>query len=254
MIRPYRAKSSIPESHVDLIKGTVVSQTETSVQVPHAEHPQLAPLVFEDIAQPVDFALPTFPCTEISKPELDPNPLPVCNFLAATAPPECLQQGPKLEGPEVIATSALAITEIAKEAIAVQLSKITGISLPISHLCLSQSDYDQAIALEAINFAADLASRNGLALQASILCLDNSLWDMERAALVAGSIAKEVSDKTGMTVDWAIECLHANGWTVKEGLEDFEAVKVKKKIFLFLFHIHLLALFEIYFRRRKGCG
>lgn len=49
---------------------------------------------------------------------------------------------------------------------------------------------------------------------------------MERAALVAGSIAKEVSDKTGMTMDWAIECLHANGWTMKEGLEDFEAVKV----------------------------
>lgn len=54
---------------------------------------------------------------------------------------------------------------------------------------------------------------------------------MEHAALVAGSVAKEVSDKTGMTMDWAIECLYANGWTVKEALEGFEAVKVYNLFF-----------------------
>lgn len=237
MIRPYRAKSAIPESHIELAKGAVVSQAEPSALVPNAECPQLALLVFEDRAQPADISLPTSPCTEISKPEVDTNPLPVCNFLPATAPTECLQQGPKLEGPEVTLTDTLtlAITEIAKEAIAVQLSKITGISLPMSHLCLSQSDYDQAIALEAINFAAEFASPNGLALHASILCLDMSLWDMERAALFAGGVVKEVSDKTGMTMDCAIECLYANSWTVKEGLEDFEAVKVYNFFFFFSF-------------------
>lgn len=233
MIRPYRAKSSIPESHIELAKGNVVSQTEPSAQVPNAECPALAPRVFEDRAQPVDIALPTSPYTEISRPEVDPNPLPVCNLLAATAPPECQQQDPKLEEPYVTTTSPLAITEVAKEAIAVQLSKITGISLSISHLCLSQSDYDQAIALEAINFAADFATPNGLALQASILCLDNSLWNMEHAALVAGSVVKEVSEKTGMTMDWAIDFLYANGWTVKEALEAFEAVKVYNFFFVF---------------------
>lgn len=139
MIRPYHAKSSIPESHVGLAKGTVVSQAEPSAELQNAEHPQLALFVFEDRAQPADITLSTSPCTEISEPEVGTNPLPVCNLLAAAAPTEFLQQDPKLE---VIDTSTLAITETAKEAIAVQLSKITGISLPISHLCLSQSDYD----------------------------------------------------------------------------------------------------------------
>lgn len=250
MIRPYRAKSSIPESPVDLAKGTVVSQTELSAQVPNAGCPQLAPLVSQDRTQTVDIAIPTSPYTESSKPEVDPNPLPVCNSLAATAPPECLQQKPELEEHEVTTTSTLAITEVAKEAIAVQLCNITGISLPISHLCLSQSDYDQAIALEAINFAADFASPNGLALQASILCLDNSLWNMEHAALVAGAVVKEVSEKTGMTMDWAIEFLYANGWTVKEALEGFEAVKV----YQFCFFFPSTSFFEIYFRRQKGFG
>lgn len=243
MIRPYRAKSSIPESHADLAKGTVVSQTEPGAQVPNAECPQLTPLVSQDRTQPVDIALPTSPDTEISKPEVDPNPLPV----------ECLQQEPKLEEPEVTTTSTLAITEVAKEAIAVQLCRITGISLPISHLCLSQSDYDQAIALEAINFAADFASPNGLALQASILCLDNSFWNMEHAALVAGSVVKEVSEKTGMTMDWAIEFLYANGWKVKEAMEGFEAVKVYQS-FSFLSTSTCWPFFEIYFRRQKGFG
>lgn len=65
---------------------------------------------------------------------------------------------------------------------------------------------------------------------------------MEHAALIAGSIAKEISDKTGMTMDWAIECLYANGWTVKEGLEGFEAVKVCK-IFFLSFFLSLLCFF-----------
>lgn len=240
MIRPHRTESSIPESHVGPAKETVVSQTGLSVQIPNAECPQLAPHMF-DRAQPADIILPTSPCTENFKLEVDTNPVPVCDCLLAAAAPaapsEFLQQDPKLEELEVTDTSTPTIAEIAKEAIAIQLSNITGISLPISHLCLSQSDYDQAIALDAINFAANFASPNGLALQASILCLDNSLWDMEHAALVAGSVAKEISDKTGMTMDWAIECLYANGWTVKEGLESFEAVKV------FTFH-HLLALWD----------
>lgn len=252
MIRPYRAKSSIPESHVDLAKGAVISPTEPSAQVPNAECPQPAPLVFDDRAQPVDIELPTSPSTEISKPEVDSNPLPVCNLLAETAPPEYLQQEPKLEEPDVTTTtSTLAITEVAKEAIAVQLSQITGISLPISHLCLSQSDYDQAIALEAINFAADFASPNGLALQASILCLDNSLWNMEHAALLAGSVVKEVSEKTGMTMDWAIEFLYANGWRVKEALEGFESVKVYQFLFLLLSHQLCWPLFLRYTSRRN---
>ena len=237
MIRPYRTESSILESHVSPAKETVVSQTGLSVQIPNAECPQLAPHMCDRV-QPADIILPTSPCTEIFKLEVDTNSLPVCDCLlaaGAAAPTEFIQQDSKLEGPEVTDTSTPRITEIAKEAIAIQLSNITGISLPISHLCLSQSDYDQAMALDAINFAAEFASPNGLALQASILCLDNSLWDMDHAALVAGSVAKEISDKTGMTMDWAIECLYANGWTVKEGLEGFEAVKV------FIFH-HLLAL------------
>lgn len=99
MIRPYRAKSSISESHVELAKETVVSQTEPRAQVPNAECPQLAPLVFEDRGQPVDIALPTSPYTEISRPEVDPNSLPVCNLLAATAPPECQQQDPSSKSP-----------------------------------------------------------------------------------------------------------------------------------------------------------
>lgn len=195
---------------------------------------------------------------ESSKPEVEPNPLPVCNLLAETAPTEYLQQEPKHEEPDVTTTtSTLVITEVAKEAIAVQLSQITGISLPISHLCLSQSDYDQAIALEAINFAADFASANGLALQASILCLDNSLWNMEHAALLAGSVVKEVSQKTGITMDLAIEFLYLNDWKVKQALEGFEEIKVGQGIpisFSYFSTSTLLApFFEICFpTKHKG--
>lgn len=230
MIRPYRAKGSGPQRHVGPAKGTGVSQMEPSIQIPKADSPRLASNESEGRAQPSEISLPTSPCLESSKPDVNTNPLPASTCVAAAAPTEFLQQKePNLAAPEQtvdVSKTSNTITEIIKEEMAIQLSKCTGISLPISHLCLSQSDYDQGIAVEAINFAADFASPNGLALQASILCLDNSLWDMEDAALVAGTVAKEVSDGTGMTMDWAIECLHATGWTLKGALEGFEAVKV----------------------------
>lgn len=151
--------------------------------------------------------------------------LPVLNFLAAaSAPNEGLQHDNKLEAPE-----------IKEEEIVIQLSEIAGISLPISHLCLSQSDWDLELALEAVNFATEFASPNDLTLQTSILCLDYNLWDMETATLFVKSVAQGLSDKTGMTMNWSIDCLAANGWTAKEAMEAFEEAKVMSSFFSFFY-------------------
>ena len=251
MIRPYRAKGLIPESQVAPTKGTLVSQMEPSVRISNADSTPLACDVFEDRSQPAEMALPASPDSEISQPEVDTSPLPAPNCLAAAAaaPTKNLQQ----QDPNFAAPEGTDI-ETEKQAMAMQLSKATGISLATSRLLLPQADYDEALTIEAIVFATDFAKSNGLSLQSSILCLDNSLWDIEDAALVSMTMAREVSDKTGMIMDWAVECLHASGWTIGEALKTFkadkviEARKINKRIsHLLLFELALLPLRDPWF-------
>lgn len=244
MIRPYHAKSSITESHVGPAKGILISQqTEPSVQIPNADSPQVACNEPEDGAQPAVLTKLTAspPLSEMPKPEADTNPLPASSCLAAAVaavPAESSQsEDPNLaqaleqQGPDVSTKSNMATEETIKKEMAISLSQIAGICSDTSHLILSQSDYDQDIALQAINFAAEFASLNGLSLQCSILLLDYSLWDKDRAALVVGSVVREVIDQTGMTMDWAIDCLNSNGWTTKAALERFKRLKVNTKFF-----------------------
>lgn len=222
----------MPESHVGPAKVPGVSQKGRSFQSPKGDSP---PDESEARAQSRLIKLLPCSCSETSmKPEVNMPTLPAFSYLAAAPPPNELQPDPKVEAPEEIDDALMSkATGTKNEEFAMEISKIAGISLPISHLCLARSDWDREIALDAINFAADFASPNGLTLQASILCLENSLWDMDDAALVAGRVAKEVSGKTGMTIDWSIECLHANGWTAKGAVEAFEMVKVS----ILFFHI-----------------
>lgn len=237
MIRPYCAKGLVPESQVAPTKGTLVSQMEPSVRIPNADSTQLAYDVFEDRAQPAEMALPASPDSEISEPEVDTSPLPASNCLvvAAVAPTENLQQ----QDPNFTVPEGTDI-ETEKQTMAMQLSKATGISLATSRLLLPQADYDEALTIEAIVFATDFAKSNGLSLQSSILCLDNSLWDVEDAALISITMAREVSDKTGLIIDWAVECLHASGWKLEEALKTFKADKVigaKKKTHCFCLNL-----------------
>lgn len=156
--------------------------------------------------------------------------LPGLDLLAAaTASNELLQQDPKLQAKEEMPNiSASKITLTKEDEIAIQFSETNDISLSISYLCLSQSDWDLELATEAIAFAAEFARLKGLELQASILCLDYNLWDMDNAILFVKTVVQEVSDKTGMTLDWAMECLASNEWTVNKAVEAFEDVKVNK--------------------------
>lgn len=224
MIRPYLAKGSVPETQVAPAKGTLVSQMEPNIRISNADSTRLAYDVLEDRAQPAEMALPASPCSESSEPDVDTNPLPASNCLAAAAaaaPTEYLQQ----QDPNFAASEGTDI-ETEEQKMAMQLSKATGISLATSNLLLPQADYDEALTIEAIVFAADFSKSNGLSLQSSILCLDQSLWDVEDASLISMTMAREVSDRTGMTIDWAVECLHASGWIVEKALKVFEADKV----------------------------
>lgn len=228
MIRPYRAKGSVPETQVAPAKETLVSQMEPSIRISNADSTRLTYDVLEDRAQPAEMALPASPCSESSEPDVDTSPLPASNCLAAAAAAaaaaastEYLQQ----QDPNFAAPEGTEI-ETVEQKMAIQLSKATGISLATSNLLLPQADYNEALTIEAIVFAADFAKSNGLSLQSSILCLDNSLWNVEDASLISITLAKEVSDRTGMTIDWAVECLHASGWMVEKALKVFKADKV----------------------------
>lgn len=243
-IRPYRVKKSIHESHVCSAKGTSVSQTETSIQIPTADSPRLASDQSADRSQHADTTLLASQSLENTRPEVDMNILPGLNFLAAASVSNTpLQKDPKLQAIEEMTDVPISNpTKTKEEEIAIQLSETTGISLSISHLCLSQSDWDLELAREAIHFAAEFASLNGLALQASILCLDYSLWDMDNATLFLSTVVRKVSDKTGMNMEWTIECLAANEWTAKVAIETFEDVKVMN-----FFHPRYFILFLIFF-------
>lgn len=162
---------------------------------------------------------------KISQTRVETSPLPAPNCLAAAAaaavPTKNLQQ----QDPNFVASEGTDI-ETEKQAMAMQLSKATGISLATSRLLLPQADYDEALTIEAIVFATDFAKSNELSLQSSILCLDNSLWNVEAAALISITMARELSHKTGMIIDWPVECLHASGWTIEDALKSFKADKV----------------------------
>lgn len=184
---------------------------------------------------------------ESSKTEADMI-LPGLNFLAAVAASnKPLQQHPKLYDMEEMTDISTSKTETKEEEIVIKLSETAGISLSISHLCLSQSDWDLELALEAVKFAAEFASVNDLELQVSILCLDYKLWDMDSTALFVRTVGQEVSDKTDMTMDWAMECLASNGWTAKKAVKAFEDVKVMNYFFSFFitsFHFHFILPFS----------
>lgn len=246
-IRPYLLKNSIPGSHVGSAKGAGVSQAETSGLIPNADYPQLASDESAGKFQPADITLLASHFLESPRPEADMI-LPGLNFLAAVAASnKPLQQDPKLYAmEETTDISTSKTTETKEEEIVIKLSETAGISLSISHLCLSQSEWDLELALEAVNFAAEFASTNDLELQASILCLDYKLWDMDSAALFVRTVGQEVSDKTGMTIDWAMECLASNGWTVKRAVKAFEDVKVMNYSFHFItsFHFYFILPFS----------
>lgn len=235
VIRPYHAKNSIGESHVRSDEGTGASRTDTSGPLSDAASPRFSSDESADRYHSADI-------TEYTKPDdMNVKFLPGLDFLAAaTASNKSLQEDLKPEAKEErpnILTPKPTMTR--EDEMVIQFSETNAISLEVSHRCLSQSDFNLELAHEAVAFASEFARLNDLVLQSSIICLEENLWNMDNATLFIQTVVQEVSDKTGMTMDWALECLAANGWTANEAVESFEELKVNKVLLLFLFFIFI---------------
>lgn len=230
-IQPYHIHKSNAGGHVCRpAKGLGVSLTETSGPISTTSSKST------DRSQLNDTTLLASRSLGSSKPDMAINILPGLNLLeaeVAAMPNETLQQDPKPYAAMEETSKPIMSTE---GKLVYQLYEATGISLSIAQLCLSQSNWNLELALEAVNFAIEFARPNGLELQASILYFDHNLWDMDVAALFIDNVAEEVSDKTGMTIDLAMECLAYNGWTVKRALEAFGKAKVNKSFIFFSYY------------------
>lgn len=242
VIRPYHAKNSIGESHVRSDEGTGASRTDTSGPLSDAASPRFSSDESADRYHSADI-------TEYTKPDdMNVKFLPGLDFLAAaTASNKSLQEDLKPEAKEEMPNILTPKPTMTREdEMVIQFSETNAISLEVSYRCLSQSDFNLELAHEAVAFASEFARLNDLVLQSSIICLEENLWNMDNATLFIQTVGQEVSDKTGMTIDWALECLAANGWTANEAVESFEDLKVNKVLLSFFFFLFLSFLFSLF--------
>lgn len=214
--------------------GPLISLGPTS----NANSPRLGSDEHATGSQPADVTLlASHPRLASPTPDARMRILPGLDALAsATATNDLLQQEflPPINE-EMPNTSTEELPMIKKQEIEMQLSNITGIALWVSNLCLSQADWNLDLAVEAVTFAQEFATLHSLGLQASILCLDYNLWNSDIATIFVRTAVQEVSDRTDMTMDWAIQCLEGNGWKVDEAIASYEDVKVNKLFSLFYY-------------------